>query len=69
MGWELWLFRDISAQVLFRENLQEASMKGLQITIILPVKCSWDDSVFLVFWLFTLHCREVHGPFVAGESL
>lgn len=69
VGGVLWLFREIHAQVLFRENLQEASIKGLQITVILPMKCALNDSVFLVLWLFTLHCPEVGGPFVAGESL
>jgi len=38
----------LHAQMLFRENLQEASTKGFQITITLPVKWTWGDSLFLV---------------------
>lgn len=47
--------------------MQEASTKGVQILIILPVECSWSDPVFLVIWLFTLQCPAVPGHFVAAD--
>lgn len=53
--------------MLFRENLQEVSTKGFQITIILPMKCIWGDSVLLVIWLFTLQCPAVRRPFIAPD--
>lgn len=55
------------AQELFKENMQEASAKGFQIPVILPMECFRSGSVFLVILLFTLQCPAVPEQFVAAD--